>query len=437
MHNIFKNYLNLPRPVVLLISGNLLLYIVNGAFMLILNIYMSKIGYPDDEIARYTAYRYLGVLILTVPFGLFIKGRALKPYFIFASVIFPLSSIITIRALHMGNEIFAITGFIFWGIGLMFIQVTSIPFIMRTADEDVLSESVTLSWTSWSLAMIIAGLLISLLSALGSFTLGNIHFVWDEYHILLFIALISSTPILVFLKIPEAKPKSEKIALVPRLKGMFHGYNWSRLSIITIPSLLIAIGAGLTIPFINLFFYSVFDVDSQQFSMIGSATAVIVVFANLLVPVIQRRFGFYVSIIFTQVLAIFFLVALAMTELYATWEGAIFVAIGAYMLRTPLMNMAGPSTTEMSMKFVGKASQELNSAINSSIWSASWFISAKIFQYLRGIDVPYYKIFIITAIMYSLAVAVTFFVIRKFNHEMKLENETSGSSLDLKSQFIK
>lgn len=127
---------------------------------------------------------------------------------------------------------------------------------------------------------------------------------------------------------------------------------------------------------------------------------------------------------------------MAFTELVASWNGALIVAITAYMLRTPLMNMAGPSTTEMTMKFVGKGSQELNSAINSSIWSMSWFISAKIFQLLRSMNIPYYKIFNITALMYSLAVLVTFFIIRKYNSEiMKDRKQVDQQQLDLKRQF--
>lgn len=435
MRSILNNYSKLPKPVIYLITGSLILHIVNGAFMLILNIYMSKLGYPDDEIARFTAFRFLGVLIFTVPFGMFIKGRNLKPYFILASVIFPISSIVTIVSLNRGNGLLATFGFLTWGIGLMFIQVPAIPFIMRVTDEEVLSESVTLSWTSWSFAMVIAGLMISGLSALGSFTFGSISFPWDEYHILLFTAIISSTPFYIFTRISEASPKSEKMSLGKRIRAMTEGYNWGRLATVLAPNLLIAVGAGLTIPFINLFFYSVFEIDSQQFSIIGSATAVIVVLANLLVPNIQRNYGYYVSIIVTQALAIGFLMALAMTELYAGWTGAVYVAIAAYMLRTPLMNMAGPSTTEMTMKYVGEESRELNSAINSSIWSASWFISAKIFQFLRAADIPYYKIFNITAFMYALAVLITFFIIRRFNRENKSVVEAIEPGLAIKGQY--
>ena len=66
------------------------------------------------------------------------------------------------------------------------------------------------------------------------------------------------------------------------------------------------------------------------------------------------------------------------------------------------------------MKYVGEKNQELISAVNSSIWSASWFISAKIFQYLRELNFQYYKIFFLTAIMYSIGIFLYYFIIKEY-----------------------
>ena len=169
--------------------------------------------------------------------------------------------------------------------------------------------------------------------------------------------------------------------------------------------MIIATGAGLTIPFVNLFFNSVFKVDSDTFSLIGAGTAMIVFLSTLFIPFIRRKFGFGVAILIPQSLAVFFLVILATTQLAQAYSWAFYVAIAAFMIRQPLMNMAGPMTSELGMKYVGPRNQELISAISSSIWSASWFISAKIFQVLRQMDMEYYQIFLITAAMYAVGVS--------------------------------
>ena len=79
-----------------------------------------------------------------------------------------------------------------------------------------------------------------------------------------------------------------------------------------------------------------------------------------------------------------------------------------------MMHLSSPVTSELTMKYVGEKNQELISAVNSSIWSATWFISAKIFQYLRAQNFEYYKIFFLTAVMYTLGVILYFFIIREY-----------------------
>ena len=56
-----------------------------------------------------------------------------------------------------------------------------------------------------------------------------------------------------------------------------------------LPTLVIAIGAGLTIPFINLFFFHTFNIDSARFALIGGATSFLVALSSLIVPFVKKR----------------------------------------------------------------------------------------------------------------------------------------------------
>ena len=83
------------------------------------------------------------------------------------------------------------------------------------------------------------------------------------------------------------------------------------------------------------------------------------------------------------------------------------------------MHMAHPSSNELMMNFVGKRNQELISALSSSLWSASWFISAKIFEWLRILNFYYYEIFLITAGLYIIGVFLYVLIIRKYENLQK------------------
>ena len=70
--------------------------------------------------------------------------------------------------------------------------------------------------------------------------------------------------------------------------------------------------------------------------------------------------------------------ALATTEFFSSYYWALPIAILCYWIRTPLMNMAAPMTSELTMNYVGKNNQEILSAVMVAIWSGSWSLVHKL-----------------------------------------------------------
>lgn len=371
-------------------------------------------GYPDNVIAQLNSYRFVGTLLFAFPLGIFIKGKPLKPFFIGSSILVPAVSVILLYSIQHGYHAFIISGFVGWGLSFMILNVCMLPFIMRSESDDVVSEAISLSFSTWSLGTIVSGALINLLSRLGELKIGNHHIIFDEYHIMMLIVSMSSLSIFLMLFVREAKPRSSSSSFTQNIKLLKNDYDWILIFRVLAPNMIIAVGAGLTIPFVNLFFNSVFKMDSDTFSLVGAITAGFVFLSTLVIPVIRRRFGFRVAILIPQSLAVGFLIILALSQLASSYSWAIYVATAAYMLRQPFMNMAGPMTSELGMKYVGLRNQELISALSSSIWSASWFISARIFQILRQFELDYYQIFLITAVLYTIGVTFYHLLINDF-----------------------
>ncbi|MCB1047312.1 MAG: MFS transporter [Calditrichaeota bacterium] len=417
--SVMIRYRRVPRIIVLLVGAELLLNLVNSSFMLILNIHLRKQGFMDDQIAFFTSFRFLGVLALAFPMGLFIRGRRLKPFFLASAALTPFASLLILFAIQAQSSPWMHAGVFIWGVSIMLSQVCALPFIMRYVPFAARSESISLNFATWSLALILAGLMIAGLTSLEQFRLGGLAFPWDEHHILLALVLLSFLALPLMMRIQEPDPATGRDTGTLLHRHMLD-YDWNRILRAVVPTLLIAVGAGLTIPFVNLFFFSVFGIDSATFSLLGSASAVLVLLASLSTPVIRRRVGYYWGILGSQSAAILFLVVMALTELLApSLPGVVFVAIACFILRQPLMNMAQPMTSEMTMEYIGPRNQELLSALNSSIWSGSWFISAKIFQHLRALQLPYWKIFMLTASLYGAGVVMYWFLIREY-HRMRV-----------------
>lgn len=419
-YKIIKSYQILPKNIHLLFFLEFSLGLINVAFILVLNILLRKKGFSDPEIASFNSLRFISALAFALPLGIYIRGRKLKPFFILAAIIVPITSVLIIESIDYGIIPLIQLSFLLWGFGMMLIRVCSLPFVIRNTTSKNSTEALSLIAATWSLSTIISGFIISGLNWIDFIKLKNIMFVFDEQKILWFITLIGFSGLFFANKIKEYEQtvvKSEKGVL-----DIHKNYNWDLIFKAISPLILISIGAGLTIPFVNLFFNSVFGFSSSQFSLLGSFTAILVFSFSLLVPSLRKKYGYWMTIVVVQSFAILCLIIMAFTEIYAYHSLALIVAVFAYVFRQPLMHMAHPASNELMMNYVGKKNQELISALSSSLWSASWFISAKIFEWLRLLNYQYYQIFLITALLYFFGVLMYVFLIKDYHKKSKIEN---------------
>jgi MFS family permease len=397
LKKVIKAYLQLEEHVLLMIKAEFFVQLIGAAFFLILNIYLAKQGFSDPEIANFISFRFLAVMLLAFPLGFYIKGKSLKPFFLMGSLGVPTVAIALVLAVQHGLYQYLPTLFILWGIVFTLFQVSSLPYVMRNTSVENQSHAISLNYATHSFGTILSGIII--------FGFGQFMREMDEGIILLFIALLGFFGVYYLLKMKVD-------VVVPVKKGLqWKSYDWDLLIKAIIPTLIIAVGAGLTIPFINLFFFHNFQIDSTGFAVIGGVASVLVAFLALLVPNVKNKLGFKKGITYTQTTAVIALVALATTEFFANYWWALPVAVMCYWVRTPLMNMAAPMTSELTMNYVGKKNQEMLSAIMAAIWSGSWFFSSQIFRYLKSEGLPYAYIFYITAALYSFGVFMYYLLV--------------------------
>lgn len=419
-YKILKSYLSLPKNIHRLFFLEFSLSLIHVAFILILNIYLRKKGFSDPEIASFNSLRFISALVFALPLGIFIRGKKLKPFFIISAIMVPLTSVLIIQSIHFDFNSLIKFSFLLWGLGIMLMRVCSLPFVIRNTNSNNSTEALSLIAATWSLSTIISGLIISGTSWINNIFFVGINFL-DEQKVLLLITLFGLSGIYFAFKIDERKPiYTEKFNSLYIHKN----YDWNLIIKAISPLIFISIGAGLTIPFVNLFFNSVFNLTSSQFSLMGSLTGILVFLFSLSVPSLRKKFGYWMTIVIVQSIAILCLVLMALTEVYADNKFALVIAILAYILRQPLMHMAHPASNELMMNYVGEKNQELISALSSSLWSASWFFSAKIFEWLRLLNYNYYKIFLITALLYTIGVLLYSILIKDFDKRMILKDNS-------------
>lgn len=397
-------YLLLSKPVKLALGLEFFTQIINATFLLIFNNYLITEGYPDYQAGEIVSYRYLGILLIAFPLGLLLKNQKLAKYLLFASIVVPISSMGLMYSAHMkwslGLNLFQ--GL--WGIAYGIEQVTIIPYLLRNGDGHLKSETFALKFACWSIATLIGGLLI--------FVLPLIHMqFWSEYHLLMLFSASGFLGVYFAWKLRKYDvlhiERSKKIIELPE--------KWSSILLAQVPPLLISLGAGLAIPFVNLFFLQVHHWGSQSFSILGAISSVLVTVGFFAIPYFKRTYGYTVSVNYFQYAAVIALSGLAFTDWLNEYSWAASLAAIFFLLRQPLMNMAAPMASELVMDYSGKENRELVSAIQSGLNSGSWFISALIFKNLRQAEVSYGSLLLFTAFLYFVATLIFQLLINKLH----------------------
>jgi hypothetical protein len=429
IRSIADSYREVGKQMHLLIVADLFVNFVNAAFFILFNYYLEGLGYTDYEVAGIGANRFLAVMVAAVPFGFFVKGKRLRPFFVFATLVVPILSLLILEVAPMHRPDLLRWLLYGWSIGFMCIQVTSMPFLILNCPKHRRAEAISLFFQVGSFATFFVGLCNYILQK-----------VWpDVFHeagVLRLFALLGFVALYVVLRMDAGKEAVEVLpsevdsgsgglwGMVRRWGQHLGSYNWGMIGVVIVPTLFIAVGAGFTIPVINLFFLNVHGVTSSTFSMLGAVTFIVVTLGTMLMPSARRAWGYQWAITGLQSGAVLALFGLATTEYYAHWWGAGYVAMLFYLVRQPLMNLASPVAAELSVSYVGQHNQEMVSALNASIWAGSWYFSMKVFEWMRMGGYRYVSIFLITVVLYVLGTVWYAVLIRQY--ERRVEKEQGG-----------
>jgi predicted MFS family arabinose efflux permease len=391
-----ERYRMLPRRVLLFAAGQFLINLITSAQFLLLNLFLKDKGLGDPAIAALSSQRFVATFLLAIPAGLWLRGRPLRMPMFVGSILFPLTALASLEAVNAGMMSLASACFLAMGFSGLLLNVASLPMALRLTPPKQTSEALSLLFATWAGASICGGVLSSVLQSMGHLDILGYHLVFDEYATLLVLTLAGFGAPFLYARLPD--PVSEK-------KHVGHWLHverrdWGLLTAALVPTICIATGAGLSIQFLNLFFSHVHHLSSAAYSAYGSISNVLVLFAGLIVPEVKRRLGWRGSIFGVQTVAVMLLLAMGFTELWKTCVWALPVAVVCFILRQPLMSMAGPSTSELTMSYVGERNRELISACNGAIWSGAWWLAARTFEILRTHHLPYWMVFVVTAVLY-------------------------------------
>lgn len=381
------------------LAGMFLLGVGANQISLLFSLYLKRLDYTEAGIGAILATRALGSTLVALPASILAARFD-------ARRVLPITAVLTSAAyvaqsLNGAGSAIAAAVFMSGALSTVF-QVSSGPFFMRNSGQ---AERMHLFSLNGALSMG-TGLIGSLLGGvlkdgLGSLGIAEI----AAYRIALVVGaafvLAAAVP---FSRIAVAPiVQSARIQRLRRFEGIDPGL-WFKL---VFPGFLVGLGAGLTIPYLNLYFKNVFHLSDTA---IGAAVAAgqIATFAGMAAgPAIAKRMGKPRAVFWTQMLSVPLILVLG-------WVHALPLAIVAYLARQVLMNMSTPIQDNFSLELVPPERQSLMNATKMLAWTGSWTIAARIsgdLIYRSGFATS----FALTASLYALSTILyrLFFIPRK------------------------
>jgi predicted MFS family arabinose efflux permease len=337
--------------------GSLLIGMAWSTFMLLLNLYLKERGFLEADIGRVLSSSSLGAALMTFPAVLLAKQMSARTLLVAASFG---AAAAWVWQTHAADVVALMASALVVGMMLSFGRVISSPFLMKYSTPAERSHAFSLSFG----AMLSAGLI----AHLGA---GSLHRVLTgvagssvaAYRWVLLMACgAAALAMFAYGRIPAAVVVQRS---TKRLWRELLPTNWRLLFRLTFPFFLVGSGAGLVIPFLNLYFRDRFDLSTQMIGVYYGLVTTSMLIGVMLGPELARRFGMVRTIVATEIASLPFMVTLAFTY-------NLPLATVAFLARGALMNLGVPIANNYMMERVDVRDRLLANSWSMMAWALSW-----------------------------------------------------------------
>jgi MFS family permease len=155
--------------------------------------------------------------------------------------------------------------------------------------------------------------------------------------------------------------------------------NPDRIFKLSLPAAIIGLGAGFTLPLMNVYFHKGLGSSEVEIGAIFAAGQALLVVASFLAPLIAARLGKVRAIVTMQLISIPFILLLAYATELGSFVGSIaVVAVMAYVARITTMDVTGPIREAFGMEILDPAERGtqvgIQRAATAALYGGAGFI---------------------------------------------------------------
>ncbi len=330
----------------------------SGIFRLFLNLYILARGNDEAFLGLFMSLVSLSALGLGLPMGIIADRLGRKWSLLLGSILSATGMLVVVAS---PLDWLLMVAAVAWGGGNAVYMATGPAFMAENATD---SERSTLFSTRMGVMMLMgfAG------SVVGGPMPGWFASMLErppESAAAYRVTLLVSTGIMVFSLLPLLMLRERREHAVERSEGLgFSLRSLLRKDVLRllVPQLIISLGAGLLIPYLNVFFKQRFAISDSLLGLSFGVSQLGMGLATMFAPILAERWGKVRTIVASELASLPFLLTLGFVPVLP-------VAIGAFWLRATLMNMGGPLYTAFAMEQADESERGKLGAVLGLCWS--------------------------------------------------------------------
>ncbi|WP_345840700.1 MFS transporter [Bacillus sp. P14.5] len=297
------------------------------------------------------------------------------------------------------------------GAFMAFIQVSMIPWLAENSTEKERVHLFSMHFAIMMAANVVGnlsgGVLSDSLAVIGLNSLNSLRLT------LILGSLLYMAGILPILKMKESvRIQPKKIADKRHWRG--EGSQWKLVFLFVGAQLIIGIGSGLVVPYLNLYFADRFQTSHSAIGFILSLGQGATAIAMIIGPAVVNKIGEVKAVVLLQLLSLPFLILTGITT-------NLYLAVFGFLFRQALMNAGNPIQMALMMRKVPDDKKGIANSLSQMAFSMGWATMGPVSTYIVAAYGSYWGysiVFAITGCIYFIGAIYFLLVFKEKSHSI-------------------
>ncbi len=390
-----------PRNVKLLFLSAAFSGLSFGVFQFLFNFYILSLsrGYDEQFIGTLQTVSSLGAIMVALPIAWLVERWSPRKALITGAVL----SVSSVAGVLLFESAAALLFFrMLGGMSIASQNVARAPFLMRNTSDDDRQWVFSFSFGLMTIAGFVGNLLGGQAPTWVSRVIDAGPTDTISYRLAMaLMALLLSCGLFPLFSLRESPRKKD--VKPARIIDLLREHGRTLIRLLT-PPLIIGLGAGTMMPFMNIYFRNIYEKPDPPIAMLFAIGAVGMAIGQFFGPPLVERLGKIKSVLVSQYASVPFLILLG-SGAYLVPTGLVsanvffYVAAFAYIMRLALMNLANPIYQTFMLETVSEDAQALTMSLSAISFQFGWFLMPQISGWLQVKFEPFGFVYVFSIVV--------------------------------------